>query len=251
MSRANWCVIVLAAGKGKRMKSDLPKVVHEVAGIPMIVRVCSSAKYVADLVIAVVGHKYEKVMTSLSGIDSVKFALQKDQKGTGHAVKCAVEYIDEDIENIMVLCGDTPLVRGESLKAFADGHTLSGNKVSILAMELDNPCGYGRIVTDSEKNVLKIVEQADADSEEIKIGLVNSGIYCFRKSFMVSALDKLGCNNAQGEYYLTDLIGFASRDSKKNVGFHILENRDEAMGVNSPEELVKAEAVLAGMVSGS
>lgn len=244
MLSSNWCVVIMAAGKGTRMKSDLPKVLHEVAGVPMILRVCRSAADLTDNLIIVVGHQAAEVEKVVSSQFNAGFAFQKEQKGTGDAVKTSLDSIEDSVDNVMVLCGDTPLLKKETLTGFALEHEKSDASVSVLAMELENPFGYGRLVTDEKNTVYKIVEQSDLDKKESCIKLVNSGVYCFKKRFLEKGIQKLEANNAQSEYYITDLIRFASEDIEEKAGYHTLENSEEAMGVNSPEELEKASRLV-------
>ena len=249
MPGSNWSTIILAAGKGKRMKSELPKVLHKIAGIPMVLRVYSASREITDKIIIVVGHGYEKVKKAFLEKEAVKFALQKEQNGTGDAVKAAIEFIDPETENIMVLCGDTPLIKGETLKEFAEKHEKLNADASVLAMEVENPKGYGRLVINKEKRILKIVEESDADDSQKEIKKVNTGIYCFKKDFLIKGVQKLNCDNAQKEYYLTDLIKFGYGESAQNLIYHTLKKPEEAMGVNSPEELEKAESFLVAKLS--
>ncbi|MGM0418068.1 MAG: sugar phosphate nucleotidyltransferase [Thermodesulfobacteriota bacterium] len=249
MLRSNWCVVIMAAGKGTRMKSDLPKVLHEVAGVPMILRVCRSAANLTDNIIIVVGHQAAEVENTVSTKFNAQFAFQKEQKGTGDAVKTSLGYIGDSVDNVMVLCGDTPLLTKETLAGFALEHEKSDSSVSVLAMELEDPLGYGRLVTDEKKAVCKIVEQSDLDKEESCINLVNSGVYCFKKSFLKQGIQRLEANNAQNEYYITDLISFAAEDLEEKAGYHTITDSEEALGVNSPEELEKASRLVSGRVS--
>lgn len=249
MEKKDWCVVVLAAGKGKRMESSLPKVLHEVAGMPMVLRVCEAASVVSDNMVIVVGHKAEQVKSAVLKSRKVKFALQKEQRGTGDAVKSAVSCIEENVKNIMVVCGDTPLITSKTLEDFARHHENGNFEMSILGMELDDPSGYGRLVQDERGTIVRIVEQADADEKQKLITLVNSGVYCFKKDFLVKGLLKIDCTNAQEEYYLTDLAKISSEKNNNKIGCHILNNPVEALGVNSKKELESVKALLAGSLS--
>lgn len=249
MEKKDWCVVILAAGKGKRMESELPKVLHDVAGMPMVLRVCEAASYLSDDIIIVVGHKADEVKETVSRSRNVKFAFQEKQNGTGDAVKSAIEYLDPDASNVMVLCGDTPLITGSTLVEFAEHHERGGFEISVLGMEPDDPHGYGRLVKDSKGRVVKIVEEADADSSEKLIGLVNSGIYCFKKDFLVKSLLKINCDNAQEEYYLTDLVSISYLNDNNKTGCHILKNPIEALGVNSRKELESVRSLMSRALS--
>lgn len=249
MSFKDWCVIILAAGKGTRMESDTPKVLHELGGKPMVLRVIDSAKAISNDIILVVGHKKEDVKKVVSAQVEVKFSHQLNQNGTGDAVRCAIKDIDNHSKHIMVLCGDTPLITSHTLQTLANDHEQSRDSVSVLVMEIDNPNGYGRIIRDESDSVAKIVEQADVSESQNLIQLVNSGIYCFKKDFLLKGLKGLDCDNSQGEYYLTDLIEKAACDPLEKAGYHILKNHYEAMGVNSPKELEIAESKLLAKLS--
>lgn len=249
MYNKNWCVVILAAGKGKRMESDLPKVLHEIEGIPMVIRVCNAAENLSDDIVIVVGHKADDVKKTVLKTKKVRFAFQKEQNGTGDAVRSAIEYFGKDVKHIMILCGDTPLIKSKTLIEFAAEHEKGCFDVSLLGMELDNPRGYGRLVKDSLDNIMKIVEEADADEKQRCIRLVNSGIYCFKKEFLVQSLLKINCNNAQKEYYLTDLVNIAYLQNENSVGYHVLKNHEEALGINSKKELESVRQLFADALS--
>lgn len=236
--------VILAAGKGTRMKSELPKVIHKALGKPMVEYVIEAAARAgaeaSDLCL-VVGHKAELVKETIG--DAVNYVLQEEQLGTGHAVKCAAEFIgDEGLT--MVLCGDTPLITGKTLKKLVDMHIADGNAVTVLTAVLDNPEGYGRIIKDNWGKFVKIVEQKDATLEEQRVDEVNSGIYIFNSAILSQALLKLTNDNAQGEYYLTDTIEIVKSEGLGEVATMIVEDVDEMKGVNSPEQLKEAEEIL-------
>ena len=233
--------IILAAGKGTRMKSDLPKVLHKVAGISMLEHVFRSVGAISpEKTVTVVGHKAELVEQVLAG--QTEFVKQTEQLGTGHAVMMAKEYINDN-DTIVVLCGDTPLVKEETLKRLFDYHIEHGYHATVLTTTVDNPTGYGRIIRDENKDLLKIVEQKDANEEEKKAKEINSGIYCFNGKSLRESLDLLDNNNAQGEYYLTDTIKIM-RDKGQKVGAFNGSTIEELMGVNSRVELSKAEEIM-------
>ena len=236
--------VILAAGKGTRMKSELPKVIHKALGKPMVMysidaAVEAGAKPVD--VCLVVGHKAELVKEVVG--DSVTYVLQKEQLGTGHAVKCASEFIGRD-GLTMVLCGDTPLITGTTLKALVDTHIRENNAITVLTAKVDDPTGYGRIIKDREGNFVKIVEQKDATEEEQLVNEINSGMYLFDSSELHYALSKLNNNNAQNEYYLTDTIEIVKTQRNGRVATLVVEDEDEIKGVNSPEQLKEAEEIL-------
>ena len=234
--------VILAAGAGTRMKSDKPKVLHEVCGRPMASHVISQAKRAgAEHIVAVVGHGAELVKEGLAEED-VTFALQKEQLGTGHAVMQAADYISDE-GDVFVLCGATPLITAETLSAFSEYHTESGNAVTVLTAIFDDPFGYGRIIRAEDGSLVKIVEQKDADEVEKAVKEVNAGMYCVDASFLKKNLKNLSNQNAQGEYYITDIIGMAV-ESGAGAGAFAVSDPDEIMGVNNRIQLADAAKVM-------
>lgn len=225
-------VLILAAGLGKRMKSKYPKVVHKILGKPMINWVVDLGKAFGEVGV-VVGHKADIVKSYLP--EDVKTYLQEPQLGTGHAVMCARDFISEN-EDLLVLYGDVPLLSKETINKLKKEHEEQKNQVTVLTFVTDNPAGYGRIIRENGK--VRIVEDKDATEEEKKIKEVNSGIYIFSGKFVLENLDKLSNNNAQGEYYLTDLVGMAERSSTV-----ILEDIVEVSGVNDRIQLAQLETI--------
>lgn len=234
--------IVLAAGLGTRMKSDKAKVLHELHGKAMIIYIMETLKQIAEKnIIVVVGYQADKVKRKITqSYHGVNFATQKIPKGTGDAVLKAIPLIDENIRNIVILCGDVPLVRADTLKMLIQHHIDQGNHLTIQAVNMDNPYGYGRIVFDKCRQVTKIVEESDADENEKKITKINTGIYCVEKEFLVDAVKKIQPNNIKGEYYLTDIVHMAYQQKKK-VGAIVGNSPEEFTGINSADELKKAE----------
>lgn len=234
-------VIILAAGKGTRMKSDLPKVLHKVAGKSMVVRVVECAQKISpDHIHVVVGHMAELVKDELNKYVSVNFSIQKELLGTGDAVKAALPQIGPEVKDILVLCGDVPLIKEKSLSDFIWSHQNREAVVSVLAVELENPFGYGRIISDEKGDILCIKEESDADDEEKKITTVNSGIYIFNRNFLVSAIDEIKPENSQAEYYLTDLVEIAKNRDVKMI-FSKIEDKNQVIGVNTIMDLKNAE----------
>ncbi|MDD6069983.1 MAG: sugar phosphate nucleotidyltransferase [Clostridiales bacterium] len=236
--------VILAAGKGTRMKSELPKVIHKALGKPMVEYSIAAAKEAgaedADICL-VVGHKAELVKEAVT--ENVTFVLQEEQLGTGHAVKCAQDFIGT--EGItMVLCGDTPLIKGYTLKKLVDTHVAEKNAITVLTANADDPTGYGRIIKDSWGKFIKIVEQKDATEEEQRVKEINSGMYIFNSDILSEALSKLTNDNAQGEYYLTDTIEIVKNENLGEVATMVIDDIDEIKGVNSPEQLQEAEDIL-------
>ena len=234
--------VILAAGMGTRMKSKMPKVLHKVCGKPLSKWVIDASKAAgADKVCAVVGHKAETVKEVLG--DVCKFALQAEQKGTGHAVMQAIDVIKNSKGEVVILNGDTPLITAETINKAIEYHKNNGNQATVITAILDDATGYGRIVRDNDGSVLKIVEQKDASKEEKKINEVNSGMYVFDAQSLVYALDKITPNNAQGEYYLTDTLEILLSAGKKIGGYAISDN-DEIRGINDRVQLNEAEKIM-------
>lgn len=234
--------VILAAGMGTRMKSKMPKVLHKVCGNPLSKWVIDASKAAgADKVCAVVGHKAETVKEVLG--DVCEFALQAEQKGTGHAVMQAIDVIKNSKGEVVILNGDTPLITAETINKAIEYHKNNGNQATVITAILDDATGYGRIVRDNDGSVLKIVEQKDASEEEKKINEVNSGMYVFDAQSLVYALDKITPNNAQGEYYLTDTLEILLSAGKKIGGYAISDN-DEIRGINDRVQLNEAEKIM-------
>lgn len=248
----NVVVIILAAGMGTRMKSTKAKVLHEVLGIPMILYVVETAKKVAGKnVILVIGHQADKVKGIVSEKAKVRYAYQDKQLGTGHAVSCALPLIPEDCEEVVILCGDVPLLNADTVNKLVDDHVKTKRDVSLLAVEKDNPKGYGRVLYDDKDHVSKIVEEADANKEQRQIKMINTGIYCVRKNFLVETVGKIKSDNAQGEFYLTDIIEMGNIE-KKLVGALVGNDDKEFFGINKIQELKEAEKIMknrAGIIS--
>ena len=234
--------VILVAGMGTRMKSKMPKVLHKVCGKPLSKWVIDASKAAgADKVCAVVGHKAETVKEVLG--DVCEFALQAEQKGTGHAVMQAIDVIKNSKGEVVILNGDTPLITAETINKAIEYHKNNGNQATVITAILDDATGYGRIVRDNDGSVLKIVEQKDASEEEKKINEVNSGMYVFDAQSLVYALDKITPNNAQGEYYLTDTLEILLSAGKKIGGYAISDN-DEIRGINDRVQLNEAEKIM-------
>ena len=234
--------IILAAGKGTRMKSDLPKVLHKVAGISMLEHVFRSVNAInPEKTVTVIGHKAELVEQVLAG--QTEFVRQTEQLGTGHAVMMAEPVLENLTGQTLVIAGDTPLITGESLKNLIDVHINHKNVATILTAEADNPFGYGRIVRNQHGEVLKIVEQKDASDFEQQIKEINTGTYVFDNARLFEALKNINTNNAQGEYYITDVIGIF-RENGEKVGAYTLKDFDESLGVNDRVALATAESVM-------
>jgi len=239
MQEGFW-TIILAAGKGKRMKSDLAKVLHPVGGIPMLNHPVAAARAAGSRkIVVVIGHQAERIRL-LFGKDDLIFVEQRDQLGTGHAVLQTREVFRDYEGTIVILCGDVPLILPETVRALHDRHRSEGAIVTVLTTIPDKPAGYGRAVKADDGTVLRIVEDKDATPEEKRIREINTGIYCVESRFLFSALAGLGNCNAQGEYYLTDIVEIASRKGLR-VTSALAADPMEVMGINTPEELETAD----------
>lgn len=238
--------IVLAAGEGTRMKSDHSKVMHKVCGKPMIEYVLGSSKRAGIMKnIIVVGHRKDEVLEKISGED-ILFAEQPMYEGapygTGFAVIQALPHVKEGAI-VVVLCGDTPLVRHETLKMLLDSHSKGKNAATVLTAMMDDPTGYGRIIRKNDGTLERIVEQKDASEEEKSVREINSGIYCFDGDMLKESLGMIKNDNSQGEYYLTDVIHILNQRGSR-VGAVAADNPSEILGVNSRVQLSEAERLM-------
>ena len=234
--------LVLAAGQGTRMKSDLAKVLHPMAGRPLLghVLTCLDELDVGRTVV-VIGHQRERVREAFadSGVDWV---VQAEQRGTGHAVLMAGPALEGFEGTLLLVCGDTPLLRPSTLHQLLEGHARSGSSATVLSMRLPDPTGYGRIVRAPNGDLLAIVEHKDATLEQRAIDEVNSGIYAFQYPALEQALAGLTAHNAQGEYYLTDTME-GMRRAGRRVAVVLAPDHREMLGINTPEQLAEAESI--------
>jgi bifunctional UDP-N-acetylglucosamine pyrophosphorylase / glucosamine-1-phosphate N-acetyltransferase len=237
----NRASIILAAGKGTRMKSDLPKVMHKVGDKAMVNHVLAAAEKAGIAHnIVVVGHMADTVREELC--HDVTCALQEEQKGTGHAVLITEELIKDKDSTVIVLSGDAPLITAETIKALVDYHENTGVEATVLTAVLENPFAYGRIVRDEEGYLEKIVEEKDATDEEKLINEINTGTYCFTADKLFDALHHVGNDNSQGEYYLTDVLGII-RENGGSIRVMAANDPTEVLGVNTLEQLAEAEKI--------
>lgn len=235
------CAIILAAGQGKRIKSDLPKVLHKVCGKEMVNHVIDTLRKAnVDDINVIIGKGAELVKKNTKSRD-ISYSLQEEQLGTGHAVKCAMDFLKDKKGTVAVFNGDAPLIKEETIENLFKVHKECGNSATIITSILDDASGYGRIIRDGNE-VLKIVEHKDCNEEELKVKEINSGMYCFEIESLVECLGNLSNNNSQGEYYLTDVIGML-KEKKEKVGALAI-NYEEILGVNSRVQLAEVEAVL-------
>lgn len=234
--------VILAAGLGKRMKSDLPKVLHRICGTPMLQNVLnSSRKLNPDKIVVVAGKHIEKIKDSVQSA-GILFALQPAARGTGDALRCAIPLLGDFKGDVLVLNGDTPLVKSDTIRKFLKLHRRDGNALSVLSFRAADPSAYGRIIRDDSGKLRSIVEEKDADPLQRNIREVNSGLYAIRRDAL-SLVGRIRLNRAKGEYYLTDIVSAALRRKMKTSAYSIGEE-EEFMGVNSREELRRASEIM-------
>ncbi|MEZ4601378.1 MAG: bifunctional UDP-N-acetylglucosamine diphosphorylase/glucosamine-1-phosphate N-acetyltransferase GlmU [Syntrophotaleaceae bacterium] len=242
MEQHKLAAVILAAGKGTRMKSERPKVVHQVNGRPVVSYPVRLARTLGcDPTVLVVGHGAEDVQGCLTN-ETVQFALQPEQLGTGHALLCAKERLKGFSGTVLLLCGDVPLLKEETLSRLVRYHQEQGTAATVLTAEAAEPFGYGRILRE-DGEVTGIVEERDATEEQKAIREINTGIYTFEAPLVFEALERLECDNAQGEYYLTDVLQ-AMRARGRKVQALVMPDMEEAMGINDRIQLAKAEEVM-------
>ncbi|QSE76556.1 bifunctional UDP-N-acetylglucosamine diphosphorylase/glucosamine-1-phosphate N-acetyltransferase GlmU [Lactococcus taiwanensis] len=238
----NKFAIILAAGKGTRMKSALPKVLHKVAGKSMLAHVLTSVSEV-DMTknVVIVGHEADRVIATLPR--GTQFVKQAEQLGTGHAVKIAADLLANEEGATLVIAGDTPLITGQTIDELFNYHFAQNATATILTAIAPNPTGYGRIVRGADETVEKIVEQKDANDFEKAITEINTGTYVFDNKALFKALGELTTDNAQGEYYLTDVIEIFKK-AGQTVAAHVLDDFEESLGVNDRVALAQAEVTM-------
>lgn len=238
--------IILAAGKGTRMKSELPKVLHPIFNKPLLGFVLDAinASGLVDESYVIVGHKAELVEDFVSkNYKSAKCILQEPQLGTGDAVNKAYKDLENFDGNVIILCGDAPLITPETIKEFVKAHNEANATLTVMSAIFDNPTNYGRIVRNENGYLAAIVEEKDASQEQKAIKEINAGIYCLNWQKIKPAFKNLKCNNAQGEYYLTDIVSWAVKEGLKAQSF-ILKNNEEIFGINSKTHLAEATKFL-------
>ncbi len=240
-------VVVLAAGEGTRMKSVTPKVLHEICGRSLVGHVLAAARELnPENLVVVVGHAREQVSAHLTEIDpAVRTAVQAEQNGTGHAVRMGLEELGGSVDGtVVVVCGDTPLLSGETLRQLAATHTADGNAVTVLTAEVPDAAGYGRIVRDEATGaVTAIVEHKDATDVQRAIREINSGVFAFDGQLLADALKKVRTDNSQGEEYLTDVLGIL-REAGHRVGACVAGDHREIAGINNRVQLAEARRIL-------
>ena len=243
VGRTDLVALVLAAGEGTRMKSDMAKVLHTVRGTSMIRRVLRTVRSVRPArIIVVIGHQAEAVRDELFG-EEVEFAHQEERLGTGHAAMIAERLLDRYEGTLVVLNGDTPLLKSVTLDRFIRHHKDSGNAATVLSTIIDEPSGYGRIVRGDSGEFERIVEHRDAGGPQRGIKEINSGIFCFECPGLFEALRRLNRRNVQGEYYITDVMEILKGDGQR-VGVYRSDQGNELLGINDEGQLEAAERLL-------
>lgn len=234
--------VILAAGEGKRMKSRKAKVVHKALGKEIVKWVADAARGAGtEKICVVVGHKEEQVRECLG--ESVEYAVQKEQKGTGHAVMMAEAFLEKNQGTVLVLCGDAPLIKEETLKKVIEEHKKKKNACTVISALIDCPDGYGRIVRDETGKFLSVTEHKDCTAGQLRIKECNAGMYCFEVKDLLPALKKINCCNNQNEYYITDVPAVMSKEGL-GVDTYILEDKDEMFGINDRIQLAEATEIL-------
>ena len=239
---ADTAALVLAAGQGTRMNSDLAKVLHPMAGTPLLGHVLNTLDQLGvGRVLVVIGHQRERVRQTFADSEA-EWVVQAEQRGTGHAVLMAGPALENFEGTLLVVCGDTPLLRASTLHALLEGHAASGAAVTVLSMRLPDPTGYGRIVRRADQSIDTIVEHRDATPEQRALDEVNSGIYAFDYTALVNVLSNLTAHNSQGEYYLTDTVSLLQRAGLKAAVVCAQDHR-ELLGINTVDQLAEAERI--------
>lgn len=259
MSQRHLSAVVLAAGAGTRMKSERPKPLHQLCGRPMVVHVLSALDGVdVDWAVLVVGHGAERVVKKLNDDAPLQWSLhyveQVEQKGTGDAVSIALaslpEHLSDEAEDadVLILPGDTPLLRPQTIVDLVAQHRETEAAATMLTVEIDDPSGYGRVIRDRHGRVRRVVEQADASAEEAAVKEINTSVYCFKTSLLGPALRRISPVNAQGEFYLTDVIHVLAEGGHR-VEAMAVNDASEASGVNDRVQLAEADAVLRARIN--
>lgn len=238
--------IILAAGKGTRMKSDMPKVLHTIFDKTLVGYVIDAVNNtgLADENFVIVGHQAERVEEFINkNYDNAKCVLQSPQLGTGHAVSMALPYLKDFDGEVVILCGDTPLITSETIKEFVEYHREKKSDLTVMSAIFDNPTNYGRIIRNQDGSLNSIVEEKDANPEQKMVKEINAGIYCINWQKIKPAFNELTSNNAQGEYYLTDIIKWGN-EKHLSVNAYTLKNNEEIFGINSKAHLAEATRML-------
>ena len=237
--------VILAAGKGTRMKSETtPKVLHQIMGKTLLGYVLDNVKNLASEQFVIIGHHAEDVETFVKeNYNCARTVLQTPQLGTGHAVSMVCPELEKYDGLVLILCGDTPLIKEDTLKDFVEFHKENNSDLTVMSTIFDDPTGYGRIIRSEDNKLECIVEQKDATETQKAVKEVNAGIYCLNWAKFKAAFSELKTNNAQGEYYLTDIISWG-KEQKLNVNAYILKDSDQIYGINSRINLAKAAKIM-------
>lgn len=250
MSQQRISAVIMAAGKGTRLKSELPKVLHPICGRPMLSYVFDACR-AADVqrLVGVVGHKQELVREAFSGEDDVVWVEQNPQNGTGHAVMVCRDSLQDQADHVLVLCGDGPLVRAETLTELIEKHAAEQNVITLATAVLDDPTGYGRIDRNTDGTLKGIVEHHDCTAEQLKIKEVNPSIYIFKMPELIGYLDRLTNDNAKGEYYITDCLSMALQSGERVAAITALEPED-ILSINNRRQLADVNRVMNDRILG-
>jgi bifunctional UDP-N-acetylglucosamine pyrophosphorylase/glucosamine-1-phosphate N-acetyltransferase len=241
---AERVAIILAAGVSSRMNTDTPKVLHEVCGRPMLAYVLDACRAAGvGKMYVVVGFGAEQVKERFSGADDIVWVRQDEQKGTAHAVLCCKDYLSEFGGETLVLCGDGPLIRAEVLEQLIETHGAEGSAMTLATAVLDDPAGYGRIDRDAAGNIRGIVEDSECTAEQLKIKEVNPSYYLFDNKILFESLEKVGCDNAKKEYYLTDALSIIIAAGHKVASIKAVRP-EETMSVNNREQLGQVNRIM-------
>lgn len=236
--------VILAAGKGTRMKSNTPKVLHQIFGKPLLGYVLDNVKNLTNEAFVIVGHHAEEVTDYVNKTyQNAKTVLQTPQLGTGHAVSMVCPALENFDGQVIILCGDTPIITEKTLREFVEYHNTQNSDLTVMSTIFENPTNYGRIIRETDNSLKCIVEEKDATPEQKAVKEVNAGIYCLNWTKIKNAFSQLTSNNAQGEYYLTDIIAWGKKNSL-NVNAYILKNSDEIYGINSRLNLAEATKII-------
>ena len=240
MNNKKLSIVIMAAGRGTRMNSELPKVLHRLSGETLLNHVIATAEELTpENIVTVVGHEAQMVQDSVNNND-ILFSMQKDQKGTGHAVMQTQNHLENFDGNTLVLSGDVPLISKDTLHSLIVKHEINNYDATMLTAEINNPTGYGRVIRDNKNNLKYVCEHKDCNEQELEINEINSGIYVFNNKLLFDLLPKLDNNNAQAEYYLPDVLTLIV-NSNGNVGLKRTSDFIEIQGINTLEQLSELE----------
>ncbi len=245
--KSSFKAIILAAGKGTRMKSTKPKVLHEIFSKPLVAWVVDAVNEIYPQnntqSIVVVGHGSDEVEKYLKKYENVTCVLQKEQLGTGHAVSMTINELKDFCGTVLITCGDTPLLKASTMCAMVEYHLEHNADVTVMSAIFENPFGYGRIIRAQDGSIERIIEQKDANEEQKAIKEINAGVYCLKWESVKGAFSELKNNNSQCEYYLTDIVSWVKEKNKKALSF-VIENSDETLGINSRLQLAQATQIM-------